>query len=76
LIGATIAIHFGQAAFSRVMGLTSPFTMGIGLFGPPMTGYIYDATGTYDLALNILTGMLVIAAVVTFFLKLTPAARR
>jgi len=76
LIGATIAIHFGQAAFSRVMGLTSPFTMGIGLFGPPMNGYIYDATGTYDLALNILTGMLVIAAVVTFFLKLTPAARR
>ena len=72
LIGATIASRFGPAAFGRIMGLMNPFTLGLGLFGPPVTGFIFDETQSYDLALQIFSVMMVISAIAAFFLITTP----
>ena len=73
LIGAAIGSHFGPSAFGRVFGLLNPFTLGFALIGPPMMGYIYDATQSYDLSLQIFAGMITMSAVVVFFLKVKPA---
>ena len=73
LIGAAIGSRFGPAAFGRVFGLLNPVTLTMALMGPPMMGYIYDATQSYNLALQIFTGMIVASAIVTYFLRITPA---
>lgn len=73
LIGAAIGTRYGAAAFGRVFGLLNPFTLGFALIGPPMMGYLYDSTGSYNLSLQIFTGAIVASAMVTFFLRIVPA---
>ncbi len=73
LIGAAIGTRYGPAAFGRVFGLLNPFTLGFALIGPPMMGYLYDSTGSYNLSLQIFTGAIVASAMVTFFLRIVPA---
>ena len=67
LMGAIVASRFGPAAFGQVQGLIGPF-MVLGAFGAPLTGWIYDRTGSYDLALTIILIMVVPGALAMFFL--------
>ncbi len=74
LVGAAIGTHFGPSAFGRVFGLYNPFTLGFALMGPPLMGYLFDSTGSYDLSLQIFVGMIVGSAIVTLFLRIGPTS--
>jgi cyanate permease len=49
---------FGVANFSRVIGLTQLIVFPMVMAGPPVAGYIFDTTGSYDRALYFFTGLL------------------
>ncbi|WP_336951163.1 MFS transporter [Sphingobium aromaticivastans] len=53
---------FGQERFPQVMGLSATMTMPF-LFGmPPFTGLMHDWTGSYAVAVQVLIGCFVVAA--------------
>jgi len=62
LIGAIISTRFGPLAFGRVMGLTAPAAM-LAAVGAPVAGWLRDWTGSYDLALQLFLGGLLLAGV-------------
>jgi OFA family oxalate/formate antiporter-like MFS transporter len=45
-----------------------------GIFGPILAGRIADSTGSYSMAYTIAAGLMILAAVLTFFTK-APAKR-
>jgi len=47
LTAVIFASRFGDAQFSRVMGLAQMIFM-LGAMGPIVAGWVYDATGSYD----------------------------
>jgi predicted MFS family arabinose efflux permease len=70
LWAAMIAAGFGRDAFGSVMGLMSPFMAPIQSLGVPFAGWIFDRTGSYDLAFQMFIGIYAVAAFVLFFLRL------
>lgn len=50
---AMLAQLFGVYNYGRVMGLMIPVFMPLNFLAPPLTGGIYDATGSYQLAFMI-----------------------
>lgn len=73
LQGTIVGSRFGPAAFGRVMGLLAPFTLPLAIVGPPLAGFIYDATGNYDLAFEIFLGAVIVAGTIIFFLQPLPS---
>ncbi len=67
LMGSIVASRFGPAAFGQVQGLIGPF-MTLGALGPPVTGWIFDQTGSYSAALDILMIMVLPGAIAMFFM--------
>ena len=47
---ALIADYFGRKAFATIAGLRSAIQMIGVIFGPIISGYVYDQTGNYKLA--------------------------
>jgi MFS family permease len=70
LWGATIGAGFGRRAFGRVMGLMTPAMVPIHIFGIPYAGWIYDRTGSYEVAFITFLGAYALAMAVTLFLRL------
>ena len=60
---------FGRASFGRVMGLMSPCMLPIQAVGVPYAGYIFDQTGTYDIAFRTFLVVYVIAALILLTLR-------
>ncbi|NOT56185.1 MAG: MFS transporter [Deltaproteobacteria bacterium] len=57
-----IAHHFGLASFGRIFGwLYGAFAFG-GMLGPLLMGKVFDATGSYDIALTILIPTTIVSA--------------
>ena len=57
-----IAQHFGLSSFGRIFGcIYGAFAFG-GMLGPLLMGKVFDATGSYHLALSILIPATVISA--------------
>ncbi len=84
LMGSIVASRFGPAAFGQVQGLIGPF-MTLGALGPPFTGWMYDQTGSYSSAFDVLMIVIVPGAIAMFFLpkrrdnapaKTTPTAEQ
>jgi MFS family permease len=48
--GALLAVLFGAMNYGRVMGLMNPVLMPLTLTGPPLAGFVFDRTGSYDAA--------------------------
>ncbi len=64
MIAYMAARYFGMANYGRIYGLLFlPFGIASAI-SPALYGWTRDATGDYDLALNIATGMFVLGAVV------------
>lgn len=61
--GALMAILFGAANYGRVMGLMGPVIVVCNVSALPLTGYLYDNTGSYTLPLLIFVGLLVVSLV-------------
>jgi MFS family permease len=68
--GATIVavmnlfpLYFGRTHYPRIMGYTMPFLTIIGGLGSPLTGWIFDVTGSYALAWRIADIVLVLGLI-------------
>lgn len=61
--------YWGRKAFASIMGAMAPFTMITGVIAPVYAGWIYDTTGSYRNAFNILLIFLITSVVVMFFAK-------
>ena len=61
LSAALLARVFGPAAFAPMMGLMAPLFTPIVSVGPPFAGWIFDVTGSYDLAFWAFAGVLLAA---------------
>ena len=53
--------YFGQARFGTIFGLAMSACLLGGMAGPPLAGWIFDTTGTYQLFWVISIGALVLA---------------
>jgi MFS family permease len=70
LWGALIGAGFGRQAFGRVMGLMGPVMLPIHVLGIPYAGWIYDRTGSYEIAFFTFIGIYVLAIAVVLLLRL------
>jgi MFS family permease len=60
---------FGLVSFATVSGLAGVFTMSGAAFGPSVAGFIFDATGSYQMAFTIFAAMSAVAILVIYFAK-------
>ena len=59
---------FGRREFGKVMGLMRPMMLPLQTIGLPLSGFIYDRVGNYDLAFDLFLVLLVIAILTTVFI--------
>ena len=64
-----IANMYGSVSLGRILGLVGLVTMPFTLIGPPLFGWSFDVTGSYN---TVLTGYLVLLVCVTLLLLRTP----
>ncbi len=60
---------FGLVSFATISGLAGVFTMTGAAFGPSMAGFIFDATGSYQMAFTIFAVMSAVAILVIYYAK-------
>ena len=58
---------FGKANFAVLFGFVLMVIVGAGTVGPPLAGFIYDATGSYSIAFNIFAITYFTAMVIIYF---------
>lgn len=68
--GAMMAKAFGLLSYGRAMGLMGPLITLMVMPGYAAVGWLFDATGDYQLCLLVYSGVIVLAAVVLLQLKL------
>jgi MFS family permease len=68
--GAFIADIFGLQSYGRAFGLMAPIITLFVMVGFPLTGRLYDATGSFSLGLWIFSGLMVVAAALIVPLRL------
>ena len=68
--GAFIADIFGLQSYGRAFGLMAPIITLFVMVGFPLTGRLYDATGSFSLCLWIFTGLMAVAAILVVPLRL------
>lgn len=68
--GAFIADIFGLQSYGRAFGLMAPIITLFVMVGFPLTGRLYDATGSFSLCLWIFSGLMVVAAALLVPLRL------
>jgi cyanate permease len=60
---------FGLARLGEVVGGFEFIGATFCIFGPTMTGWVFDTTGSYQLAFLILTGVAVAGFIISLLLK-------
>jgi MFS family permease len=71
--GAILARIYGPLVFGRVMGRMQPVTIVMVILAMPMTGFLFDVTGSYSAAFLVLAAAVVVA--VAGFLPLKVKSR-
>ena len=61
LQGAVAGLAFGRLSFGTALGLMRPVQFSLNLIGIPLAGWIYDTTGSYDLAWRFFCGVYIAA---------------
>ena len=56
-----VGSRYGQVAFGRVLGAMAPAMLPFQVLGIPLGGWLRDATGSYELALQLFMGSLLVA---------------
>jgi cyanate permease len=59
---------FGRLSYGKTMGLLRPFQLPLHAIGVPFGGWVFDVTGTYDLAFQVYLLAYVATAVAIAFL--------
>ena len=62
---------FGARAFGALQGLVQVGAIGAGVVGPVFYGWIFDTTGSYDLAIFATLATILITIPLTYMLKKT-----
>jgi len=70
LAGALIGAAFGRYRFGRMMGLMNPVMLPIRVLGIPYAGWIFDRTGSYEIAFLTFVGLCVVSILVLALLRL------
>ena len=77
-MGGVIPLHasvagaaFGRLSFGKVAGLLRPVQVPITALGVPLAGWIYDMTGSYDLAFRLFVGVYAAAALIVTGLRVS-----
>ena len=68
--GSLLAKVFGIISYARVMGLMRILTLMISMLGAPFAGIMFDATGSFTIAFQILSVALMLAGLIIIPLKL------
>lgn len=63
LHGAIVGKTFGRERFGAVLGLMRPAMFPVQILGVPFAGWVYDTTGSYVQAFQVLLGLYLLAAV-------------
>ncbi len=71
MMGIVYASRFGTLSFGRVAGLVNLFLM-TGSFGSILSGWIFDATGSYDMAFKSFLVFIIPAAIAIYWLPPPP----
>ncbi len=61
---------YDRAIIGKMLGIFSMFTALPNLMGPPFMGYIFDITGSYNLALLVIAVFYIVSLVLVFFIRL------
>ncbi len=83
-VGGVVPMHativgktFGRERFGAVFGLMRPAMFPIQILGVPFAGWVFDLTGSYAIAFQVLLGLYMLAALaVTFYRSPERLARR
>jgi MFS family permease len=67
--GAVTATAFGRHSFGKALGLLRPIEIPIHMLGVPLAGFIFDSTGSYQVAFKIFTGFYIVAIAVATMLR-------
>jgi MFS family permease len=70
LAGLLIGAAFGRYRFGRMMGLMNPLMAPIRVLGIPYAGWIFDRTGSYEIAFLTFIGLCVLSMLAVAFLRL------
>jgi MFS family permease len=70
LLGTLIGAAFGRHQFGRVFGLMNPLMLPIRVLGPPYAGWIFDTTGSYEIAFLTFIGLCALSMLVLVLLRL------
>jgi MFS family permease len=76
LHGAIVAQTFGRERFGAVLGLMRPAMFPVQILGVPFAGWVYDTTGSYELAFEVLLVLYLFAAVAVSFFRAPQAATK
>ena len=67
--GAVVGKTFGRDRFGAVLGLMRPAMFPIQILGVPFAGWIFDVTGSYDIAFQVFLGLYFLAALAVSFFR-------
>ena len=70
LMGALLGAAFGRFRVGRMIGLMNPIMLPIRVLGIPYAGWIFDRTGSYQIAFLTFIGLCVASMLVLVFLRL------
>ena len=73
LVTLAVARMFGVESLTRIMGLCTPLSLLFYAPAAPLTGYLYDTHGSYELALQVLMAAPVLAIAFLSALRIPPA---
>jgi MFS family permease len=59
--GAMIALLFGVENYGRVMGMMGPIIIPFNLIAVPLTGYLFDQTGSYSMPFTLFAVLLALS---------------
>lgn len=68
LYAMIVSTFFGPKQFGKVMGLMRPTMLPLQVSGYPLTGWVFDHFGSYDLALHLFIVLLIVALFATWSL--------
>ena len=68
VMGAIVVSRFGASSFGRVMGLEMAIVLLAG-FGAPVSGWIRDTAGTYDVAFQVFAAAMLLGLLALFRLR-------
>ena len=58
-----------QVSFGTIAGWSRALTIPVGVIGPVLAGWIYDTTGSYEIAFQLFAVTLAISVVIMLFVK-------